>query len=182
MPATPTTDRRRPVATKPTPRQLSYLRSLAERTGQTFTYPHTVRRGQPRDRPAQGSPARQPRRAAHRAQADIADQLATGPADSARVRDDEISGRGQRRPPGRTTATGARADLGPPGAQAHHPGRRHAHRAGPLHRRRGRTSRVRPARRWRGQDIPWRIDNRQSPHAAGAAIALRSSWVTVSIT
>ena len=30
------------MTTKPTARQLSYLRSLAQRTGQTFTYPHTA--------------------------------------------------------------------------------------------------------------------------------------------
>jgi hypothetical protein len=29
------------ISSKPTSRQLSYLRSLAHRTGQTFTYPQT---------------------------------------------------------------------------------------------------------------------------------------------
>ena len=54
------------------------------------------------------------------------------------------------RPRGRTTATTSPAQLRPAGAQAHDPGRWQAHRAGPLHRRRGRTGRVRPTRGWRG--------------------------------
>jgi hypothetical protein len=93
MPATPTTHRRPTVANKPTPRQLRYLRSLAERTGQTFTYPHTATEaGREIDRLKGVRPESRAERRIERK--DIADQLATGPADSARVREDEISGRG----------------------------------------------------------------------------------------
>lgn len=56
------------TANRPTSQQLSYLTALAERTGQTFTYPQTRRQ---------------------------ASDIATGPLDAARVRDDEISGRGR---------------------------------------------------------------------------------------
>jgi hypothetical protein len=93
MPATPTTHRSPTVATKPTPRQLSYLRSLAERTGQTFTYPRTFAEASREiDRLKQVHPESRVERRIERKE--IADQLATGPADSARVRDDEISGHG----------------------------------------------------------------------------------------
>jgi hypothetical protein len=81
------------VANKPTPRQLRYLRSLAERTGQTFTYPKTfAEAGREIDRLKAVRPDSRAERRIERK--DIADQLATGPVDSARVREDEISGRG----------------------------------------------------------------------------------------
>ena len=79
------------MANKPTPRQLSYLRSLAERTGQTFTYPHTfAEAGREIDRLKAIRPESRAARRIERK--DIADQLATGPAN--RVHDDEISGQG----------------------------------------------------------------------------------------
>ena len=82
------------MANKPTPRQLSYLRSLAERTGQTFTYPHTfAEAGREIDRLKAIRPESRVERRIERKE--IADQLATGPVDSARVREDEISGRRQ---------------------------------------------------------------------------------------
>jgi len=81
------------VANKPTHRQLSYLRSLAERTGQTFTYPHTFAEAvREIDRLKAIRPESRVERRIERKE--IADQLATGPVDSARVREDEISGRG----------------------------------------------------------------------------------------
>jgi hypothetical protein len=81
------------VANTPTPRQLSYLRSLAERTGQTFTYPHTFAQASREiDRLKAIRPESRAERLIERKQ--IADQLASGPEDSAHVRDDEISGRG----------------------------------------------------------------------------------------
>ena len=81
------------MANKPTPRQLRYLKSLAERTGQTFTYPHTfAEAGREIDRLKGVRPESRAERRIERK--DIADQLATGPVDSARVREDEISGRG----------------------------------------------------------------------------------------
>lgn len=80
-------------ATKPTSRQLSYLRALAERTGQTFTYPHTSRQASAEIARLKNAPpsTRTQRRVERKL---IADQIATGPADAARVRDDEIAGRG----------------------------------------------------------------------------------------
>lgn len=81
------------MATNPTPRQLSYLRSLAERTGQTFTHPHTAPEASREiDRLKHVRPESHAERRIERKQ--IAHQLATGPADTTRVRDDEISGRG----------------------------------------------------------------------------------------
>ena len=83
------------MVNKPTPRQLHYLKQLAESTGQTFTYPRHLRRGKPGDRPDEDHPGpREPCRAADRARRSPTD-FATGSEDSARVRDDEISGRGQ---------------------------------------------------------------------------------------
>jgi hypothetical protein len=81
------------VANKPTPRQLRFLEDLAERTGQTFTYPQTFDEASREiDRLRQVRPESRTERRIERKQ--IADQLATGPEDSARVREDEISGRG----------------------------------------------------------------------------------------
>jgi hypothetical protein len=78
---------------KPTSRQLSYLKSLANRTGQTFSYPHTSRQAsQEINRLKHAQPSSRTERYVERKL--IADQIATGPLDAARVRDDEISGRG----------------------------------------------------------------------------------------
>jgi hypothetical protein len=85
-----------PMATingKPTSRQLSYLKNLANRTGQTFTYPHTSRQASNEiNRLKQTKPSSRTERYVERKL--IADQIASGPLDAARVRDDEISGRG----------------------------------------------------------------------------------------
>jgi hypothetical protein len=78
---------------KPTSRQLSYLKSLADRTGQTFTYPQTSRQAsQEINRLMHIQPNTRTERYVERKL--IADQIATGPPDAARVRDDEIHGRG----------------------------------------------------------------------------------------
>ena len=78
---------------RPTPRQLTYLRGLAERTGQTFTYPHTfaearreidrLKAAAPKAASSGGSsvsrsPTRSPK----------------APHDAARVRSSEITGYG----------------------------------------------------------------------------------------
>jgi hypothetical protein len=78
---------------KPTAKQLSYLRTLAQRTGQTFTWPQTTQEASAQIRRLKGTPpsSRLERRIEHK---QIADQIASGPADSARVRDDEILGWG----------------------------------------------------------------------------------------
>jgi hypothetical protein len=78
---------------KPTSRQLAYLKSLADRTGQTFTYPQTSRQASAEiNRLKHAKPSSRTERSVERKL--IADQIATGPLDAARVRDDEISGRG----------------------------------------------------------------------------------------
>ena len=83
------------MPTKPaSPRQLSYLKSLADRCGQTFTYPHTAAEASreiQRLKLAKAS-SRTERYLERKA---IADQIATGPAhDDSRVRANEISGHG----------------------------------------------------------------------------------------
>jgi hypothetical protein len=92
MPDTPTTHRRQPVASKPTPRQLRYLRSLAERTGQTFTYPKTFA-----DASREIDQLKQARPSSHaelEIEREIADAVAVGEQDAARVREHEIAGYG----------------------------------------------------------------------------------------
>jgi hypothetical protein len=82
-----------PTAHKPTARQLTYLKALAQRAGQTFSYPKTMADASAEiNRLKQAQPSsRTERYVEHKL---IADQIATGPLDAARVRDDEISGRG----------------------------------------------------------------------------------------
>lgn len=78
---------------RPTPRQLTYLRGLAERTGQTFTYPHTFAEARREiDRLKVVCPESRVERRLERKQ--IADAIAQGPADAARVRSSEITGYG----------------------------------------------------------------------------------------
>ena len=78
---------------RPTPRQLSYLKSLAERTGQTFAYPATS--GDASREIARLKNTRPSTRTERRIERKlIADEIAAGPTDAARVRDDEISGHG----------------------------------------------------------------------------------------
>ena len=76
-----------------TPRQLSYLKSLANRAGQTFTYPKTAAQASAEiNRLKNTRPSsRTERRVEHKL---IADQIQAGPLDAARVREPEISGRG----------------------------------------------------------------------------------------
>ncbi len=75
-----------------TPRQLSYLKSLANRAGQTFTYPKTAAQASAEiNRLKNTRPSsRTERRVEHKL---IADQIQAGPLDAARVREHEISGR-----------------------------------------------------------------------------------------
>ena len=80
------------MATKPTPRQLRYLRSLAQRTGQTFTYPHTFAQAS-----REITRLKQARPSSHgelEVEREIADAVAVGEQDAARVRGDEIDGYG----------------------------------------------------------------------------------------
>ena len=81
------------MPSKPTTRQLNYLRSLTTRTGQTFTYPKTRQQASEEidrlkhTRPSSRSEVQIERKL-------IADQIAAGPIDAARVREHEISGHG----------------------------------------------------------------------------------------
>jgi hypothetical protein len=79
--------------TKPTKPQLNYLRRLAERTGQTFTWPKTFSQASAEiDRLKQAQPAtRLDNRLIDR---EIADAIACGDADATRVRSSEVSGHG----------------------------------------------------------------------------------------
>jgi hypothetical protein len=78
----------------PTLRQLSYLKRLADRTGQTFTYPHTSGQASAEiHRLKTTQPSSRIERYVERKA--VADQIATGPLhDGTRVRKDEISGHG----------------------------------------------------------------------------------------
>jgi hypothetical protein len=78
---------------RPTAKQLAYLRSLAHRTGQTFAYPRTAAQASREIRRLKNArPSSRIERAIERRQ--IADAIATGPDDAARVRDAEIQGFG----------------------------------------------------------------------------------------
>ena len=94
MPA-PHTPKEPLVPTKPaSPRQLSYLKHLADRCGQTFTYPHTAAQASREIQRLKPARATSRTELYHERKA-IADQIATGPVhDATRVQEDEISGRG----------------------------------------------------------------------------------------
>ena len=81
------------MRSKPTKPQLNYLRQLAERTGQTFTWPKTFNQASAEiDRLKQAQPAtRLDNRLIDR---EIADAIACGDADATRVRSSEVSGHG----------------------------------------------------------------------------------------
>ena len=158
------------TASKPTSRQLAYLKNLANRTGQTFTYPQTSRQASAEiNRLKHTQPSSRTERYVERKL--IADQIATGPLDAARVREDEISGRG-------SSATWMHnREQEPPPIKDPDPAspRRHrapivgqADRARPLHRHRRRTDPLRPAdRRDRPRHRPTR--RRGRPRLPGRA-------------
>ena len=77
----------------PTPKQLAYLRELAERTGQTFATPRTRRDASDEIRRLKATPAesRLERRIEHD---EIADAIGTGAEDSVRVTGNEVTGYG----------------------------------------------------------------------------------------
>src|SRR3984885_5396903 len=81
------------MPSKPTSRQLNYLRILANRTGQTFTNPKTSAEASAEiKRLKSARPSSRVEVRIERKQ--IADQIATGPDDATRVRDSEIAGHG----------------------------------------------------------------------------------------
>jgi hypothetical protein len=77
-----------------TPKQLRYLKTLADRSGQTFTYPKTAADASREIHRLQtATPSTRTERYLERKA--IADQIATGPVhDGARVQEHEISGHG----------------------------------------------------------------------------------------
>ena len=78
---------------KPTAKQLSYLRALAIRTGQTFTRPAS-RSEASREIQRQRAATPSDRGEQRRERREIRDELTRGAGTSARVSDDEISGYG----------------------------------------------------------------------------------------
>jgi hypothetical protein len=82
-----------PTGTRPSAKQLSYLRSLANRTGQTFAYPRTSREASLEIRRLKSAaPSSRIERAVERKL--IADAIARGPEDSSAVNGREITGYG----------------------------------------------------------------------------------------
>ena len=165
------------TAGKPTSRQLAYLKNLANRTGQTFTYPQTSRQASAEiNRLKHAQPSSRTERYVERKL--IADQIATGPLDAARVREDEISGRGssatwmhnrEQEPP-------PMEDPGPAAARRRRaPVVGQADRARPLHRHRRRTDPLRPAdRRDRSRHRPPRRPRVAAPTWSSASSKPRS--------
>lgn len=77
----------------PTTKQLGYLKALAERTGQTFRWPHTSREASAEIRRLKGiAPDSRIERRIERTE--IADAIASGPDDSSRVTSREVAGWG----------------------------------------------------------------------------------------
>jgi hypothetical protein len=77
----------------PTSKQLAYLRTLAERTGRTFAWPRTSQEASAEIRKlgAAEPDTRLERRIEHD---EVADAIAAGPADDAKVRRHEVDGFG----------------------------------------------------------------------------------------
>lgn len=101
----PSTSWRQPVvdSDRPTARQLAYLRALADRAGQTFSYPRTRRQASAQiSRLRAATPTSHDERRIERCE--LADAIAYGPADAARIDvDHELTGVRTDRPlaPGR---------------------------------------------------------------------------------
>ncbi len=75
----------------PTAKQLAYLQALAERTGQTFATPRTSREASTEIHRLKATPAAT--RVERRLERDeIADAIAAGPVDCARVIPSEVTG------------------------------------------------------------------------------------------
>ena len=77
----------------PTAKQLTYLTALAERTGQTVASPRTSRDASAEIRRLKGTPA-ESRIERSIERDEIADAIATGPHDRARVTPSEVTGYG----------------------------------------------------------------------------------------
>ena len=77
----------------PTPKQLAYLRALAERTGQTFAMPRTSQEASAEIRRLKAAPA-ETRLDRRIERGEIADAIGTGALDSVRVTRSEVTGYG----------------------------------------------------------------------------------------
>lgn len=78
---------------KPTPKQLAFLRSLADRTGQTFTYPETREHASREIRRLKATrPTSRSERV--REKREVQRDLAERPDDSTAMRDDDVQGYG----------------------------------------------------------------------------------------
>ena len=78
---------------KPTSKQLKYLRSLAQRTGQTFAWPQTIEDASREIERLQGV-KKTPMADRRRERREVRDHMAAGRGDSARVREAEVEGYG----------------------------------------------------------------------------------------
>jgi hypothetical protein len=88
----PAPNRKEPSMSQPTSRQLQYLRSLADRTGQTFTYPETGAQASAEIQRLKGTAPQSPGERRHERKL-IADQVATGLNNTA-VQPQETTGYG----------------------------------------------------------------------------------------
>jgi hypothetical protein len=85
---------RQPMSTKPpTTKQLAYLRALADRAGQTFATPRTSKDASAEIRRLKATPA-DSRLERKMERDEVADAIAEGPHDSARVASNEVTGYG----------------------------------------------------------------------------------------
>ena len=78
---------------KPTLKQLNYLRSLAQRTGQTFAWPQTIEDASREIERLRGV-TKTPVADRRRERREVRDDMAAGRGDAARVRDTEVEGYG----------------------------------------------------------------------------------------
>jgi hypothetical protein len=81
------------TANPPTPKQLSYLRGLAMRTGQSFAYPRTRAQASAEIKRLEAT-KRTPASDRRRETRAVRDDMATGRGDAARVRSEELGGYG----------------------------------------------------------------------------------------
>ena len=78
---------------KPTSKQLNYLRSLAQRTGQTFAWPQTIEDASSEIERLEGV-KKTPGADRRRERREVRDDMAAGRGDAARVLDGEVEGYG----------------------------------------------------------------------------------------
>ena len=78
---------------EPTAKQLAFLRALAQRTGETFAYPHTAAQASEEiSRLRQRQPSNRTERAVERRQ--VIREMQERPREATRIRSDEVQGYG----------------------------------------------------------------------------------------